>query len=356
MFFQLFESGLWDEAERHTSQALHCGEPDPEALYVQGLLELRRGNRQQGELWIRKAEEQFPQLATLFDHRTALLEQQGQATRIAVYAARYREWLKFRRVSGFVVSYPKSGRTWLRFLLGRALSPNSDDKLLETDLLTQRLSQPVVHFTNDDYPAWKSIERMDRDKRRFDSKRVMLLVRDPRDVVVSYYFQFTKRGDREAANEPFSGTLSDFLRHPVGGFRSIVKFLNIWAESADLPSKFCILRYEDLRADPHSHLTHTLAFFGLTAENQNVEKAVAAGQFEKMRQLEADNHLESFRLRPGSQADPESFKTRRGVIGGYRDYLGKADIEWMDEQLKELEPRFGYCPKRELTTLGKRRA
>jgi len=40
-------------------------------------------------------------------------------------------------------------------------------------------------------------------------------------------------------------------------------------------------------------------------------------------------------LAPGDINDPESFKIRRGKIGGYIDYLSKEDIEFINAEIDE---------------------
>jgi len=346
--FDLYERGLYEEAGRGVLGVLSRDEGCAEAWLVDGLLRARRGEKIQAERSMQRAEALLPELAEQFDFRTPLLVQRGLATWISIRATRFRQVVRFAKTSGFVVSYPKCGRTWLRLLIGRALGPacgGLDDKnVLETAEWTEGLgNQPVVDFTNDDYPAfkpWHTIETGemgDRAKRRYAGKRVLLLVRDPRDVMVSYYFQYTRRGDREWARDSFSGSLSDFLRHPIGGLRSLLTFWEAWNRAQSIPASFSVLRYEDLHRDPLSALRNVLGFFGLKPESEDaVACAVQHSRFEVMHDLERRDALGSFRLRPGDVNDPESYKTRRGIVGGYRDYLSANDLAWMNEQLAAL--------------------
>ena len=41
-------------------------------------------------------------------------------------------------------------------------------------------------------------------------------------------------------------------------------------------------------------------------------------------------------------ADPESFKVRRGKVGGYTDYLVTKDRQYATGALVKLDRRFGY--------------
>ena len=106
-----------------------------------------------------------------------------------------------------LVSFPKSGRTWLRLMIGRVLQQHFgtelDDSLLELERLADRDSRiPRIHAAHDGVGSW-------RDPREYRGRRVILLVRDPRDVVVSYYYQLRYRMDQ------FDGTLDEFVTDPA---------------------------------------------------------------------------------------------------------------------------------------------
>ena len=58
--------------------------------------------------------------------------------------------------------------------------------------------------------------------------------------------------------------------------------------------------------------------------------------------MEAAGAFDSKILRPGDVRDPESFKVRRGKVGGYREYLSVEDQEYALAALTKLDPRFGY--------------
>ena len=72
------------------------------------------------------------------------------------------------------------------------------------------------------------------------------------------------------------------------------------------------------------------------------QEALDFSRFENMQRLEAAGAFDSKILRPGDVRDPESFKVRRGKVGGYRDYLSAEDQEYAAEALTELDVRFGY--------------
>jgi hypothetical protein len=61
-----------------------------------------------------------------------------------------------------------------------------------------------------------------------------------------------------------------------------------------------------------------------------------------MQKLEAAGAFDSKILHPGDVRDPESFKVRRGKVGGYREYLSAEDQAFSASALAKLDGRFGY--------------
>jgi Sulfotransferase domain len=249
------------------------------------------------------------------------------------------DWWSHRRTDVYVLSYPKCGRTWLRLLMGKALV----DELSLTDANPMELSDlhrasslvPRIRITHDDNPQLKRPDEVERDKRRYAGKKVVFLVRNPRDVVISYYFQASRRRDR------FAGTPSEFLRHPVGSLDTILTYYNVWAESRAVAADFCLVRYEDLHRDAAGELARVLRLIARAPSREVLDRAVEFARFDNMRALERKNAFGSARLKPRDAADPESFKTRKGKVGGYREYFTPEDIEYLEARIAErLSPFY----------------
>jgi hypothetical protein len=64
-----------------------------------------------------------------------------------------------------------------------------------------------------------------------------------------------------------------------------------------------------------------------------------------MRKIESCEEVKSFKLKPGDVADPNSYKVRRGKVGGYREDLTPAQIAALESKMAaRLSPYFGYEP------------
>lgn len=235
----------------------------------------------------------------------------------------------------FIVSYPKCGRTWLRVLIGRYICVryglNSKDALNTLSLTTMAGIIPT-HFTHDGTgmrpgQPWRP-EIIEKTK--YQDKRVLLLLRDPREVMVSCYFEATKR------TMTYSGTLSEFIRDPYHGVHAYMAFIRKWEECCELPQEMFTLHYSDLHAETVLSLKNVLEFIGCSQiSDEAVREAVEYGSFENMRKLEASNYFGSKRLAPGDINDPESFKVRRGEVGGFRTYLSASDCDFIEQVMAD---------------------
>lgn len=238
-------------------------------------------------------------------------------------------------VDVFLISFPKCGRTWLSLMLGKVFTLRYE--LRETQLLElHRLARsypdvPRIKVTHDDNPFWKIPSELEQSKQKYQDRKVILLIRDPRDVIVSSYFQKARRMRR------YEGDLSSYIREERGGLDTLVRWYNIWADSRHLPSNLLLVRYEDMHQDAEAQLRRVLEFLNLDhIPSELVREAVQYASFDNMRRLELQNGQRSFRLRPKKLGDPESFKTRKGKVGGYLEYLSDEDVEFVNCKLGEL--------------------
>jgi hypothetical protein len=248
-----------------------------------------------------------------------------------------------------VLSAPKSGRTWIRTFLCAYLCKRHG---LEFTLQPGRYDHPEfprVIFSHDRFEHRTKGNRWDRlrgkylvPRRELRKAKIVLLVRDPRDCFVSLYLQMTRR-DPSAEAALKQKSVSELLRDKRFGIRCIVRAMNDWLDEFSDRKDFTIIRYEALRASPAEHFRDLLAVVGETTLDMSIfQEALEFARFENMQKLEAAGVFDSKILHPGDVRDPESFKVRRGKVGGYREYLLPEDLEYAVDALRDLDPKFGY--------------
>lgn len=258
-----------------------------------------------------------------------------------------------QRADCVVVSFGKSGRTWLRVMMSRFYQVRDD--LPERMLIgfdnfhRRRPAVPKIFFTHDNYVEDYTGHR--GSKIDYRGKKVVLLVRHPADVAVSQYFHWRFRMSRRkmAINGyPRPGeeiSVFDFIQSKGGGLPTILRFMKLWAAEVVDNRDVLIVRYEDLRSRPEQELARLLEFIGTPGSDAQVAEAVRFASFNNMRKLEEKRTfwLSGGRMKPKDTNNPDSYKVRRGKVGGFRDYLKDAEVEQVENQLElALDPIWGY--------------
>lgn len=248
-------------------------------------------------------------------------------------------WL--RDADAVIVSYPKSGRTFVRAMLARLYQREfgiDERQLLDFSML-RRESRPVPRllFTH----APDAIEHPDEfriERSGYGTRKLILLARHPADTAVSRYYHLKHRSRDRARLRLGEQPLETFVCGETG-FPSIVAYLNLFAS---IPGVI-ILRYEDFIADPEGSLGELAAAIGLDVEREDIEDAVEFGRLANLKNKEREGYFTSGRLRRMRSDDENSGKVRRGRPGGYRTELSPERTAWIDAYIREnLDPRLGY--------------
>ncbi|MFU8835689.1 MAG: sulfotransferase domain-containing protein [Roseovarius sp.] len=268
------------------------------------------------------------------------------------------EYRKLQEADWVLMSWGKSGRTWFRVMLSRFYQLHfglPTENMLEFDNFHRmNPAAPRVLFSHNNYMRdylreWESLEH-------FRGKRVVLLVRDPRDVAVSQYFQWKYRmlpGKKELNFYPPHGAevdMFDFVSNPDCGIPRIVEYFNGWARAMPMMGdNLLTLRYEDMRADPASALQKAVTHTGTSGDPAHIEAARDYAAYENMKKREATKEgmrASGQRVKPGDETNPDSFKVRRGKVGGYRDYFTPEQLAAVNAMVDgRLDPVFGYAPE-----------
>lgn len=266
---------------------------------------------------------------------------------------RGREEFKRLQVTDWVLmSWGKSGRTWLRVMLSRVFQLRgelSEGILLDFDNFRKLDdSLPAVFFTHNNY--LRDYTGNFESKAHFQGKKIVLLVRDPIDVAVSQYFQwqYRMRPNKKFINDypPHGADIDiwDFVLGNNAGVPRIVDYFNGWARAIPLLQDVLIVRYEDMRADPKRILAQILEFTGMPATPAEVSAAVEFASYDNMKKMEQTKFFRGSgaRVKPADKGNPQSFKVRKGKVGGYRDYFTDEQCAQLEDLAAGLDPMFGY--------------
>jgi hypothetical protein len=225
-------------------------------------------------------------------------------------------------VNSVVVSFPRTGRTWLLTLIGLNICHYKGIPLEEVVVERKKL----VAGTHDHTDKSRKIHADDlsTDKSAYSDKRVVFLTRDPKDTLVSAYLHATKR------KHNYKGTLSEYIRDPRYGIEKITRFNHIWFDNQDVPERFMTISYENLLDETSYILRSVCSFFGIPSNAISIESAVRDGSIDKLRSKELTGFFNGGVGKPRNPLDQDSYYHRKGGVGGYVNYMSKEDIEYCD--------------------------
>jgi hypothetical protein len=235
----------------------------------------------------------------------------------------------------FLVSYPKSGNTWVRFLLANLIYPNEEvgfsniNRLLPSpDVLSRRFLQKL--------PRPRILKSHQPYDLRF--RKVIYLVRDPRDVVISeYHFSLKKRYiGSEVSLEQFA---ERFVAGETSAYGSWWEHAASWIAARQGDRNFILARYEDLLADPIVETGKIAVFLGIDSSPERLRLAVERSSADRMRNLEKQQ-FDQWSGTKNTRAEIPF--VRAAKAGGWKESLPSHIAGQIEEAWAPLLELLGY--------------
>jgi hypothetical protein len=270
------------------------------------------------------------------------------------------ELAKAERTDLLIIGHPKSGNTWLRTMISRLYQVRYGlpaSVIITSDELARRHpGVPRVSATNGHYSYEGAVgEKLAAGAPdcALRHKAIVMLARNPCDIAVSWYFQFTKRQSahkQELINHFIEHPIDrrtismwDFVRHSDIGLPFLIDYLNAWERNIQDLERGVLVRYEDLRGQPVETLGRIISFIDQSFSIEDIEEAVRFGSFDNLRRLESQGFFRQGGLKRRDPDDPNAFKVRRGKVGGYRDYFTPEQVAELEALMAaRLSPTLGY--------------
>ena len=231
----------------------------------------------------------------------------------------------------FIVSYPKSGNTWLRFLVANLLNEGQEITFANIDRIIPDIYNKV-RFSSKPLTL-KSHEFYDPRYRR-----VIYIVRDPRDVVLSYYHYFLKL-NVIYDTYPLSEFVDQFLNSELDNFGSWKSNVGSWFGARMGDEDFLLLRYEDILIMPTEKLSEIAIFLGINVSRDQIDNVVARSSFERMQSIENKTGHKWGSLK-NNRLDRKF--VRLGTAEQWRLGLSVEDSKKIHDRWGELMSKFGY--------------
>jgi Sulfotransferase domain len=237
----------------------------------------------------------------------------------------------------FIVSYPRSGNTWTRFLVANLLHPeqpatfdNIESLVPDTEAQSNRMLKRVSR------PRFiKSHEYFDHRYRR-----VIYIVRDPRDVALSYY-HFDRKYGHIRDDYPLESFVEDFVNGRLTSLDWGTWAENVasWIYTRGQSKNFLLLRYEEMIADTPGQLARLAAFLGVDADRERLATTIERSSLQRMRQLEKVSEDKWVSTRNKRKDIPF---VRTGSVGGWVSCLPPLCVAAIESAWRPLLNSLGY--------------
>jgi len=226
-----------------------------------------------------------------------------------------------------LVSYPKSGNTWTRFLIGNLISKEPVNFINIENIV------PDI-YKNRDFELLKlPSPRIMKSHEYFNPqyKKIIYIVRDPRSVAVSY-FHHLKKFNEFSSNYEFINFVKRFINGEIDQYASwndnVTSWINTIGQNRD---NFLLLRYEDLKEDTFLELKKVVDFLNLNCDEDKIKEAIELSSIEEMKKLE-DVQKEDSKILKGSNTNQRF--VRKGSLNEWKDYFD-------DQSKKIFYEKFG---------------
>lgn len=236
----------------------------------------------------------------------------------------------------FLVSYPRSGNTWTRFLIANLIYPNHPVNFANIESRV-----PEIYLFRDRSLRALPRPRILKSHEYFDPryKRVIYIVRDPRDVAVSVYHYSIKRRDI-----PEDYPIGHFIPRFIAGeffvdFATWGEHVASWTASRLGKPGFLMLRYEDMLANPQLELSKVAALLDLKVTPEILQQAAERSSAAEMRSLEKQQG-EVWKLTKTTRQDKPF--VRAANSGGWKTVLDPQSVAAIENAWSSTMQENGY--------------
>lgn len=243
----------------------------------------------------------------------------------------------------FLVSYPRSGNTWTRFLIANLVYSSENVSFLNIERL-------IPDTSSQSNRALKRIPRprIIKTHEYFDHRypKTIYIVRDPRDIALSYYdFQrkYMQIDDNYALESYVDAFVSGRLSSADWGTWG--ENVASWIFTRGRQERFLLLRYEDMIKDTVSELGRIAGFLGVDPAPSRLQRAAELSSADRMRDLEK---LEQHQWVATKNRRKDIPFVGTAKAGGWRASLPESCVRQIELAWGEVMSAVGY----ELVTLN----
>lgn len=235
----------------------------------------------------------------------------------------------------WIVSYPKSGNTWTRFLIANLVAGDEP-----VDWSNIERFVPDIYDNRD--PHLRALPRpryfKSHEAYRPEYRRVVFIVRDPRDIAVSYY-HFVRKAHRLPPEASISEYMATFLEGRIDPYGNWGENVGSWLGARRGTEDFTVVRYEDLLEDAEAQLARIADALKLATNYAQLRRAVENSRADRLRELE-QSQRGAHKLLKTSR--PDIPFVRSATSGQWRTELPPEAVRQIEKAWGRVMSELGY--------------
>jgi hypothetical protein len=237
----------------------------------------------------------------------------------------------------FIVSYPRSGNTWTRFLVANLLHPKEPATFANIERLV-----PDTEAQSSRYMRAIPSPRTIKSHSYFDPRypRVIYIVRDPRDVLLSYY-DFSRKYRHIEDGYPLVKYVSDCVNGRLisASWGTWGENVASWVFARGARPGFLLLRYEDMKAHTERELSRIAEFLAINPTPELLAASIERSSADRMRELEKAQGQDWVSTKDKRNDIPF---IRTASAGGWRDKLSTDSVAEIETAWGNIMSQLGY--------------
>lgn len=239
----------------------------------------------------------------------------------------------------FLISFPKSGNTWVRFLLANLLKENNEiitlknvgDYVPDIHIENQRKNMADAGSLFNRLP-FRFVKTHDEYLPYYKDKKVIYIVRDGRDTLNSYFYYVNARREQKVSMRDLISSTSN--AHYTGWSKHVLGWKRGTCE------RKIILKYEDMISNAYIEVKKMLEFIEWPADDDKVCEAIASASFDKLKQIEEKYGGANEKRTEEGKSTPFF---RKGVTKDWANSFEEEDIKLFWKMHDEGMEAFDYC-------------
>jgi hypothetical protein len=236
----------------------------------------------------------------------------------------------------FLTSYPRSGNTWTRFLVGNLVYHDQPVTFLTIEKLV-----PDMYKSSDRMLRSLPRPRLVKSHECFDPRyrKVIYIVRDPRDVAISnYHWELKLRsvGEGYPIEDFVPRWMAPEFWPRIGSWGDHV---TSWLSTRQGQDGFMLLRYEDLKNDTRDALAKVAKFVGIDPTPARLDRAIELSSADNMRKMEREEGAKWVATTLTRQDKPF---VRSATAGGWKTVLPEKTVAYIESKWGHLMQTLGY--------------